>query len=278
MGVLLTSVVLLPACRSQTPSAPVSLVHVHGLGVNPADDTLYVATHDGLFRLDDDGDAERVGDTRQDTMGFAVVGRDHFLASGHPDLADKALQRPGKRPLLGLIESRDAGESWTSRSLLGDADFHTLLAADGRIYGYDSTGAELLVSEDMTNWSSRSTAVLGDFAVDPADGDHLVATTEAGLVESRDGGRSFVPVDGPRVVLLRWDRSRSLMGLTASGELFEKDDAVWERRGSVGGEPQAVTATATRIYVAIVDGDVTVIRSSTDGSRWTDVYRSEPQA
>jgi hypothetical protein len=36
------------------------LAHVHGLGVNPADDLLYVATHFGLWRVDDDG-AERVG-------------------------------------------------------------------------------------------------------------------------------------------------------------------------------------------------------------------------
>lgn len=26
--------------------------HVHGLGIDPADDTVYVATHDGLFRSD----------------------------------------------------------------------------------------------------------------------------------------------------------------------------------------------------------------------------------
>jgi hypothetical protein len=57
------------------------LAHVHGLGVNPADDLLYVATHFGLWRVDDDG-AERVGNHYLDLMGFTVVGPDHFVASG----------------------------------------------------------------------------------------------------------------------------------------------------------------------------------------------------
>jgi hypothetical protein len=58
--------------------------HVHGLGVNPADDRLYVASHVGVFRQTDQG-FERVADRWQDTMAFTVEGPDHFLGSGHPD-------------------------------------------------------------------------------------------------------------------------------------------------------------------------------------------------
>ena len=51
--------------------------HVHGLGVNPADGALYIATHTGLFRMPrGSDDSERVGDRLQDTMGFAVAGPD----------------------------------------------------------------------------------------------------------------------------------------------------------------------------------------------------------
>ena len=272
-------VLVVQGCRSQEDAAPPgSLVHVHGLGVNPRDEALYVATHDGLFRLDDDGDVERVGKTRQDTMGFTVVGPDHFFASGHPDLADEALQRPGKRPLLGLIESRDAGKSWTPRSLLGDADFHTLIAAHDRVYGYDSTGSRFIVSEDMENWAPRSDVVLLDFAVDPDDPDHLVATTDAGLVESLDGGSSFGPTSGPPLRFLSWNLSRGLVGVSATGDLFVRMSASWELRGNVGGAPQALLATATTIYVAIVDGEQTAVRSSRSGSGWRDLYRSRPEA
>ena len=36
------------------------LVHVHGLGVNPADGLLYAASHSGLFRVDEKGRADRI--------------------------------------------------------------------------------------------------------------------------------------------------------------------------------------------------------------------------
>jgi hypothetical protein len=58
--------------------------HVHRLGVDPADATLYIATHVGLLDLDESREATRVADRRQDTMAFTVVGPGHLLASGHP--------------------------------------------------------------------------------------------------------------------------------------------------------------------------------------------------
>ncbi|MBA3802551.1 MAG: hypothetical protein H0X22_06565, partial [Acidimicrobiia bacterium] len=65
------------------PSAAYGMSHVHGLGLNPADGSLIVATHNGTFRIPADSeDAERLGDSLQDTMGFTVVGPDHFLGSG----------------------------------------------------------------------------------------------------------------------------------------------------------------------------------------------------
>jgi hypothetical protein len=80
--------------------------HVHGLGVDPGDGTLFAATHYGTFRILREGAAERVGDSLQDTMGFTVVGPNHFLGSGHPDVEGLQAGQPG---LLGLIESTDGG-------------------------------------------------------------------------------------------------------------------------------------------------------------------------
>ena len=108
--------------RAASPSPAVAedpgVVHVHGLGVNPRDGALFAATHTGLFAIGD-GTASRVSDRLQDTMGFTVVGPDHFLGSGHPDFRDRQLYDPDRRPLLGLVESRDAGRSWRPLSLLG---------------------------------------------------------------------------------------------------------------------------------------------------------------
>jgi hypothetical protein len=77
--------------RPAAPSLPVAedpgVVHVHGLGINPKDGGLYAATHTGLFVIGD-GTATRVSGRLQDTMGFTVVGPDHFIGSGHPDFRD----------------------------------------------------------------------------------------------------------------------------------------------------------------------------------------------
>ena len=90
-------------------------IHVHGLGVNPADGALFVATHTGLFRAArGEMRAQRVGGRYQDTMGFAVVGPDRFLGSGHPDGHE---QLP---PFLGLIEVTVAAPGPRSKVLVRD--------------------------------------------------------------------------------------------------------------------------------------------------------------
>jgi hypothetical protein len=59
-------------------------IHVHGLGINPKDGALFVATHTGLFRAaEGERKATRVADRFQDTMGFTVVGT-AFSAPGTP--------------------------------------------------------------------------------------------------------------------------------------------------------------------------------------------------
>src|SRR5687768_6438573 len=67
---------------SGVPTADPGPVHVHGLGINPSDGSLFIATHTGLFRVAADSrKAVRVGDRFQDTMGFSVAGPDRFLGS-----------------------------------------------------------------------------------------------------------------------------------------------------------------------------------------------------
>ena len=63
-----------------TSAADAGPVHVHGLGIDPADKALFIATHTGLFRVGDgQSSAVRVGDSYQDTRGFTVVGENRFL-------------------------------------------------------------------------------------------------------------------------------------------------------------------------------------------------------
>ena len=251
------------------------VVHVHSLGINPKNNTLYAATHTGLFRIPQNGKAERVADRHQDTMGFTVVGPDHFLGSGHPDLREVREKR--LPPLLGLLESTNAGRTWRSLSLLGKADFHALRAAHGRIYGYDSTSATFMVSPEGKTWDMRAKLPIRDFVVSSSNPEIILATTETGLQRSTDGGHSWEPLNAPPLVLLTWERPEQLWGLGRSGGVYISADAgeSWQQLGALAGPPAAFLAAGSVLYAAVHDG---AIYQSEDGGRsWQLRYRDPNQ-
>ena len=284
VAIALLAALVMAGCdsdQSAAPSASVAddpgLIHVHGLGINPADGTLYAATHTGLFTVRD-GAGQRVGDRYQDTMGFTVVGPDHFLGSGHPDVRDTKLYQPGRRPLLGLIESRDAGRTWEPLSLLGEADFHALQVTNGRVYGYDATGGRFMVTSDRRHWQVRSKRELTSFAVSPADPELVVAATERGLTRSRDGGRRWQPIRGPAGILLDWERQDALWAMTDDGQLWHSKDAgrSWRQRGRINGQPEAFLAHETTLYAAVAQ--LGIVTSNDQGRSWRVLYREAPPA
>ncbi|MBM2822566.1 MAG: hypothetical protein HW413_1312 [Thermoleophilia bacterium] len=258
-----------------TSAADAGPVHVHGLGIDPADKALFIATHTGLFRVGErDSSAVRVGDSYQDTMGFTVVGENRFLGSGHPDL------RTDLPPLLGLLESTNAGRSWEPISLLGEADFHVLRSVGERVYGYDASNDRLLVSADAgRTWAeAERPAPLVDLAPDPRDPRHLVAAGASnlsqGLYESRDDGRSWEHI-GDSVGLLAWPVRDQLFLVDGDGSVSVSTNAgrSFERRGSIGGQPAAFLGQdADELFVALHDG--TIKRSTDGGAKWT--VRSTP--
>lgn len=249
-------------------------VHVHGLGVNPADGALFVATHTGLFRAPrGERRAERVADRYQDTMGFAVTGPDRFLGSGHPDGRDDL------PPFLGLIRSTDAGRTWQPVSLLGKRDFHVLEAAGEWIYGYgsdfDSQQASLLVSDDGgRGWAERDPPEpLASLAIDPRDPRRVVAAGENGTYLSRDGGAAWRPLSAEGGHLA-WPGADALFAVRFHGAVALSRDAgrTWEPVGVIGGRPAALDSAGSDLYVALHDG--TVKRSVDGGRSWT--LRSRP--
>lgn len=249
------------------------LVHVHGLGVDPGDGVLYAATHSGLFRVPEQGRAVRVANRAQDTMGFSIVGPGTFIGSGHPDFREDDV-RP---PLLGLIESDDRGETWDRISLHGEADFHALHAAHGNVYGYDATSQTFMVSQDRKDWDRRSQLPMADFAVDPTDPDTLLATTQDGVVRSADGGRAWTQVTGaPTLVVLAWAEQGQLYGVTPDGTVQRSEDGgvTWAARGSVGGQPEAITVDVRdgreTLYVAASDRGI--LASTDQGRTFTTRY------
>ncbi len=268
--VLVFLATILAACGGESPTdraaAEAGPEHVHGLGVNPADGALLVATHTGLFRMEPGSDEmTRVGDRLQDTMGFAVVGPERFIGSGHPDLRDDL------PPLLGLIRSDDGGRSWQTVSLTGEADFHALLADGDRITGYDASGGRVMVSRDGgATWrQSAPPAAIADIAAEPGAPGRLLATSEVGLLASTDSGATW-RVGAGDAVLLSWPARETLYGFTSTGEVRISGDggSTWEDRGSLPGAPAAATEDEGRLIVALHDGG---FASSSDGGRtWRD--------
>lgn len=252
--------------------------HVHGLGINPADGSLYVATHYGTFRVPEGGEAERIGGSFQDTMGFTVVGNDTFLGSGHPDLAGMQAGQPG---LLGLIQSTDGGESWQSLSLAGEVDFHALAYAHGRVYGWDSTSRRFMVSDDQQQWDERATLDIYGFAVNPDDADHLVGAAPAGIRTTTDGGQTWSDAAEPAVVAIAWAPDGTLWGIEADGTVQRSTDGgrTWAVSGTLPGEPQALLATGDELWAAAHDTDLVtgIYRSTDSGTTWDLRYQDPNQ-
>ena len=252
------------------------VVHVHGLGVDPADGVLYAATHSGLFRIPDTGPATRVANRYADIMGFEIIGSRHFIGSGHPDF------REYDDPLMGLIESTDGGVTWDRVSLYGEADLHAIEVAHDQVYAYDSTGETFMVSSDGgRTWDRRAAIVLLDIAVSPTDPQVLLGTTEAGIVRTQDGGRTWTALAaGPQLTVLAWGDSDEVAGVTVDGAVQASDDggATWAPRGDVGGEPEAMTLANVDgqpvLFVAVSEGR---IMESGDGGRSFNIRYSENQ-
>lgn len=274
MTIAVATAILATACASSPRSDPPStddhaegdneLGHIHGLGVDPADDNLYVATHFGLFRVDDTGDAERVADRWQDTMAFTVVGPGHFLGSGHPDLSEDLPSH------LGLIESTDAGESWTPLALQGEADFHILEPAGDVLYAYDSTTSRLLSTEDRKQFDEVLTGNLISVAA-TKEPEQLFATTGNGQLIGIDVSTGQTrELGGPVTAYLDTTADGDLAGIGPDGVVRVTDDAgeTWQEAGAIGGRPAAFTITEQGWYAATAE---VAYRSLDNGNTWKQV-------
>lgn len=265
VAVLAVALVVFWVTRTGTEDAASGdrIDHVHGLGVNPANGELHAAAHNGVFKVGADGKATRVGDGVQDTMGFTVVGADHFLGSGHPGQGDAG---PGN---LGLIESTDGGKTWTTVSLEGQADFHALRFRHGNVYGYH--GGQLMVSADKRSWETRSQVRLRDFVVSPSDPETLVASGEQGSMRSTDGGRTWKEGGAP-VLLLDWPADDQLWAVGVNGKVMRSSDggANWSDLGAVEGQPAAFAVHEETLYFATADSQI--LQSGDNGKTWETRY------
>ena len=254
--------------RPPAADADPGVVHVHGLGRNPADGSLMIATHTGLFRLARDAkEPIRVAGHYQDTMGFAVTGPDRFLGSGHPGTGSE------DPPFLGLIESDDGGGEWRPISLRGEVDFHVLEASGRTVYGYgsdfESQEARFLRSEDGgRGWKRLAPPeALLSLAIDPVDAAHIVALGEQRGWVSRDGGERWRPLAVPGG-LVAWTKELGLVAVDGQGVVRHagRPAGEWEEVGSLDGTPAALEGVDDELLAATHDSRV--LSSLDGGESW----------
>lgn len=260
-----------PTQPMESSAAALPSSHVHGVGIDPGDGLVYLATHDGLFRYDGSSPV-RVGPVN-DLMGFTIAGPGHYYASGHPG-AGSDLPDP-----VGLIESRDAGNTWQRLSRQGQSDFHALTASNGAVVGYDGT---LRTTSDGTTWTTLSAPVQPFALTSSPDGAVLLATSEDGPVRSNDAGATWSSIpDAPVLMLVAWasGTDNTAVGITPRGQVLISTDAglTWNARGRIDGIPQALGATGDGdgVHVQVVN-DTTVLTSTDSGATFTPLSTAIP--
>ena len=170
--------------------------HLHGIGYDPDNDRIYLASHFGLFAREGD-QLFQVGDERSDLMGFSMNPEDptEIFVSGHP-------QGGGN---LGLLYSTDEGLTYEQIfSGVADevVDFHamTISAADpdyfygafmGQIYRSQNRGHDFVAFEPEGLDSSGLCWGVPCLAASSDDPETVFAGTQQGLLISIDGGESW---------------------------------------------------------------------------------------
>jgi hypothetical protein len=235
-----------PEAAAPVDVSGASWAHVHHLAYDGT--TLLLGTHVGLYAQPPGRQPQRLGSSTFDVMGLAHDGS-RWLASGHPGRGEDL---PAD---LGLRTSPD-GRSWTSVSLLGEVDFHRLVASGSTVLGVSAHDQALLRSRDGgRTWARLDNPGVFDLALDPSAPGTVVATTERGPVRSTDGGSSWTPVAGaPLVALTAWD-GPTLYAVAPDGTVHASVDggATWVRRGSAGGQPAALAAEGDTVAVLVGD-------------------------
>jgi hypothetical protein len=268
-----TATVVTPPPASDTGSPAITSVTV-----DPGDGTMLVGTGPALFRVKPGAKrGERLTGTLTtpqasgQVSGNLVVrfaGPGDVLASGHP-------LGGGLPENLGLIRSKDHGETWAPVAELGDADYPELEVAGQLIVGVKADAPDIVASSDGGRTWTKSTppAAPIDVVVDPADPRHWGVSTAQGTFVSSNAGGSWRPRDTTFGARLAWPAKDALYSLDPNGKLRVSGDGgrTWKDRGDAGGMPSELSATKGVLYAGVVGGKV---RASRDGGKsWSTVAR-----
>jgi photosystem II stability/assembly factor-like uncharacterized protein len=193
------------------------------------------------------------------------AGPGDLVASGHPET--------GTLPEnLGLIRSRDAGDTWAPVAELGESDYHVLQVTDRHVVAVRADERQIRVSADGGRRFEGRTPpdVPLDVVFDPGDPQRMVVTTEQGVFTSADGGGSWRQRDATPGTQLAWGKSDAVYRADPGGAIAVSQDggATWRQAGTVGMEVNELAVDAGgALYASVAGGEV---RRSTDGgAHWS---------
>jgi photosystem II stability/assembly factor-like uncharacterized protein len=179
-----------PDDRSDNVSVSVSgFDHAHGVALDTVDSQkLYIATHDGLYLLQNDSDLFRIGSSRDDFMGFSAHPTEPgtFYSSGHSS-------RGGN---IGFQKSVDGGITWerVSMGIGGPVDFHALAASSANpdsVYGFYGGRLQRSIDGGETWEYAKGTVAPISLATNPLREGVVYAATQRGVQVSEDRGDSW---------------------------------------------------------------------------------------
>lgn len=184
---------------------------VHGVGIYSSQigdnsNSLYLATHDGLFRKNVGNNTSNTsgwietGNDKSDLMGFTInPNKEGFMySSGHPKTGGN----------LGFRISDDYGETWQKVSDVttpAPIDFHTIAIGNNPeiIYAASGMGDNIFVSTDGgKNWTTTSTPdgqQVITLAANKSNSNILYAATTNGIFSSINQGKNWQEINNELV-------------------------------------------------------------------------------
>ena len=173
---------------------------IHGVGLfntesNDENNSIYIATHNGLYNKKQNSSWVKVGSDSSDLMGFVINPKKEGLmySSGHPVNGGN----------LGFRMSADSGETWQTISSVTDnpIDFHAMSISpvnNDILYGSPGGGYALFITHDQGKTWSIITSIpsqIVSIAANPFDADGVYIGTGSGIFYSNDQGKNWKKIE-----------------------------------------------------------------------------------